>query len=829
LPGVQRRAGRLAVLLANASIAVALPSAVRAATVVDAGALRAKVPGDHWGLELVNGRGRTVLAEDAEQALGFSSGGSWHRATAIVSQDTSDNAYSAMLATDDPAGRRLAVEVSRSAEGVISLEARVAGSEGAAVESLGVGFAARPDERYLGFGERSNAVDQRGNTVENYVTDGPYEADEYGLVGALVPQWGFRPRDDATYYPIPWLLSTAGYGVLVGDPETSYFDLGQPGSWSVRLINAPPDELPPPTAPAPQKLTLSFVAGPEPADVLRRFTERTGRQPPPAAPWLFGPWLQAAGSSDQQLAVLDALQAADAPVSVNQTYLHYLPCGSQRGQRDVEQQRTAAIHGRGLAVTTYLNPMVCTSYDPVYSQAAGNRGLLEHLLGGVYTFNYIGSTIFQVGEFDFSTVGGRAAFGSVVDEALADGHDGWMEDFGEYTPLDSRNADGTPGTVLHNDYPRQYHCAAAEAVADAGRPIVRFQRSGWTAAAPCADVVWGGDPTTGWGFDGLASAVRQALSIGLSGIGFWGSDIGGYFAIGGDDQLTPELLQRWVQFGAVSGVMRTETDGFSLPSYTRPQVYDPDQLANWRRYAKLRTQLYPYLAAAAEQYRRTGLPLMRALALRYPDDAAAVGREDEFLFGRDLLAAPVLEPGATSRRLYLPRGRWIDFWRSMRYGENSGSIDIRRAKLVRGGREITVPAPVDQLPLLVRAGTILPLLPADVDTLSSYAGQSTTSLGERRKRLRLLAFPRGESSAPFYSDGSVRSRERRRGWTLRITGDRRRQYTVRAALASLAHPFRPCEVSVDGRPLPPRRWSFDGGVLKTRVEGRAVRLIVTPC
>jgi alpha-glucosidase (family GH31 glycosyl hydrolase) len=539
--------------------------------------------------------------------------------------------------------------------------------------------------------------------------------------------------------------------------------------------------------------------------------------------------VQAAGSSAEQLAVLDGLQAADAPMSVNQTYLHYLPCGSQRGGREAEQQRTAAIQGRGLAVTTYLNPMVCTSYDPIYSQAAGNHGLLEHQAGGAYTFNYTGSTIFQVGEFDFTTDGGRAAFGSVVDEAIADGHDGWMEDFGEYTPLDSRSADGTPGTVLHNQYPRQYHCAAAEATAGAGRPIVRFERSGWTGAAPCADVVWGGDPTTGWGFDGLASAVRQALSIGLSGIGFWGSDVGGYFSIGGDEQLDGELLTRWVQFGAVSGVMRTETDGFAVPDYQRPQVYDPGQLANWRRYANLRTQLYPYLAAAAKQYRTSGLPLMRALALRYPDDPAAVGREDEFLFGRDLLAAPVLEPGATSRPLYLPRGRWIDFWRSVRYSEPSGSIDLRAAKLVRGGREITMPAPLDQLPLLVRAGAVLPLLPAGVDTLSSYADPSTTSFGERRDRLRLLALPRGDSSAPFYDDGRVRSHERRRNWTLRIRGDRRRRYRLEAVLGALHDPFRPCAVSVDGRALAPRRWSLDGGVLKARFDGRRVRLVVSSC
>ena len=104
---------------------------------------------------------------------------------------------------------------------------------------------------------------------------------------------------------------------------------------------------------------------------------------------------------------------------------------------------------------------------------------------------------------------------------------------------------------------------------------MRFQRSGWTGAARCAQVVWGGDPTTTWGFDGLSSAVKQALSIGMSGVSRWGSDIGGYDTLGNNPQLTPELLKRWIEFGAVSGVMRTKLSGIAIPSYTRPQIFDP--------------------------------------------------------------------------------------------------------------------------------------------------------------------------------------------------------------------------------------------------------------
>jgi alpha-glucosidase (family GH31 glycosyl hydrolase) len=108
-----------------------------------------------------------------------------------------------------------------------------------------------------------------------------------------------------------------------------------------------------------------------------------------------------------------------------------------------------------------------------------------------------------------------------------------MEDFGEYTPIDSVAADGTRGDEGHNLYPVQYHCAAWEFARQQSRPIVRFQRSGFTGAARCAQVVWNGDPSTTWDFDGLASAVKNGLNLGLSGVGIWGSDIGG-----------PRVLQR---------------------------------------------------------------------------------------------------------------------------------------------------------------------------------------------------------------------------------------------------------------------------------------------
>ena len=564
--------------------------------------------------------------------------------------------------------------------------------------------------------------------------------------------------------------------------------------------------------------------------MLRRFTAATGRQPPHAAPWQFGPWIQPQGGTEQQLELLDELHAADVPLSVAQTYLHYFPCGDQQGNREAERARTAGVHDRGLAITTYFNPMVCTSYTDVYDPAAAADGLVEDMSGDPYTYQYSTDTSFEVSQFDFSSDAGKAGFSSVVDEAIEDGHDGWMEDFGEYTPLDSMTAAGVPGTRLHNVYPREYHCAAFDAVADAGRPIVRFQRSGWKGVAPCAMVVWGGDPTTGWGFDGLESSVRQSLTMGLSGISNWGSDIGGFFAIGAQ-ALSPEMLTRWVQFGAVSGVMRTQANGIAIPSKPRPQVWDPDQIDNWRRYAKLRTQLYPYLAAADREYVRSGMPLVRHLALAYPGDDDAVAADDEFLFGPDLLAAPVTAPGITERSVYLPKGRWIHLWDALGYQDGNGSLKMRAAKAVKGSRSLTVPAPLDELPLLARAGTILPLLPPRVDTLADdYEYAESTSLAEGSRKLVLLAFPRGKSKAPFFEGERVKSkvRSKRERWILKVGGDVERTYALQASLATLADKLVPCRVKVDGERLRRQHWDFRKGteVLTLDLRGRSPRLVV---
>jgi alpha-glucosidase len=569
--------------------------------------------------------------------------------------------------------------VTQVADGVAHLDVTADGAD-----AVRVSFATADGERFLGFGERSDAVVRTAGDVENRVTEGPYQDVESPFVSAFVPVPGQSTRHDATYFPIPWLLSSRGAGLLITDDGHSVFHLGAP--WSAEVDGA--------------HLGFDVFAGPTPRAALRRFTKRVGRQPRAAAPFYFGPWWQPHGD---EVTYLETLQKAGAAGSLVQTYTHYLPCGDQVSAR--ERRRTQRFHAAGLAVTTYFNPMVCTSHTARYDPAAAADALTKDALGNPYRYRYTGSSVFLVSQYDFTSAAGRRLYGDALDEAVKDGYDGWMEDFGEYTPDDARGADGSTGAAGHNAYVREYHAAARAYARDrAPRPLARFNRSGWTGSARYSQLVWGGDPTTSFGFDGLASAVRNGLSMGLSGVSLWGSDIGGFFALS-QSQTTPELMRRWIEFGFASGVMRTQANGFTLRASTRAQITDPEVLPTWVRYSRLRTRLYPYLARAERVYDRTGLPLMRALALVHPHDPKAVARDDEFLLGPDLLVAPVVEQGATSRRVYLPRGHWLDYWAGQK-GQSPLS-----------GGEVTVRAPVGRLPLFVRQGARIPLLSRSVKSL----------------------------------------------------------------------------------------------------------------
>ncbi len=812
----------VATVAATGPVTSSSASAAEPVIAADARALRATVTTDPWSIRFDGPAPQAPLdsapgtGTGAVGALGFRTAiGGWVRATRVTASRKDGRAWVATLATTS-AGRTLTVRVEPVGDGLVRLAAAVDGPVGD-VRQIGASFLSPQGERQLGFGERANAVDQRGSEVESYVADGPYQEVENPFVGALVPPPGVRPRPDATYFPIPWLLSSRGVGALVENDELVTHRLGtdDAGAWSVAVDAS--------------TLRMLVVAGPTPAKVLERFSAHVGRQPPAAAPFFFGPWWQAKGDA---AANIKLLREAGAAGSVLQTYTHYLPCGDHANRRERERAAVRRAHDAGLAITTYFNPMVCASYTPAF-EAGERRGVFtKRADGSTYTYDYQGSTRFSVAQVDFTHPDGPSYFGDLLQEAVDDGHDGWMEDFGEYTPPDAVAFDGGTGESGHNAYVRQYHAAAhLYARTRAKKPLARFNRSGYTGSAKESQIVWGGDPTTGWGFDGLRSVVTGGLTMGLSGVSLWGSDIGGFFALS-EPQTTPELLARWIEVGFASGVMRTQSNGFDLTDAPRAQIFDEATLPIWRRYARLRTQLYPYLAAAQKTYDRTGLPLMRHLALEWPDDARAVAQDDEYLLGDDLLVSPVLDEGSTSRRAYLPPGDWVDWWGSMRLDDRVAP-QLGKPVLRAGASEVTLDAPLDRLPLHVRAGTVLPLLDPSVDTLAPYGAGTTTRLADRKDRLRLLAWPRGRRTVALGADRRDRatSSETRRGWVMALRQGRTRKVELQAALGTLrGGAFAPCRV-LGGRSgrVPLRRgrsWSYDPAttVLTVRLRARDARV-----
>jgi alpha-glucosidase/alpha-D-xyloside xylohydrolase len=266
-----------------------------------------------------------------------------------------------------------------------------------------------------------------------------------------------------------------------------------------------------------------------------------------------------------------------------------------------------------------------------------------------------------------------------------------------------------------------------------------LHRNGYAGMQRYASFLWSGDVYSTW--ETLKTHIPIALNAALSGIPYWGTDIGGFVPT---SELTAELYLRWFQFGAFCPLFRCHgrTWKLRLPwgwntgdpgpveinNYNGAAIPDSSQLHDkrvepiCRKYLELRYRMLPYLYSAVHECATTGMPIMRALWLHFPDDPKAVACSDEYLWGRNLLVAPVAQKGAATRQVYLPRGAWYDFWTHQR---------------LDGEREISRAVDLETMPLYVRAGSILPLGPVKqftaekVDTplsISIYPGADSSFL-----------------------------------------------------------------------------------------------------
>jgi alpha-D-xyloside xylohydrolase len=336
-----------------------------------------------------------------------------------------------------------------------------------------------------------------------------------------------------------------------------------------------------------------------------------------------------------------------------------------------------------------------------------------------------------------------------VSKAIAMGADGFKNDDAEGGFLgDVVFAGGQDQRTMRNRYAVEYNHAVADVLQERkGRDWVMFQRSG-TVGSHMLPLFWSGDnDATFSGNNGLPTVVTAGLNAGMSGISLWVSDLGGY----NKSARTPGdnvLFCRWTQYSALSPGMEVMS-AMNLG----PWDYGEEALRIFRTYSVLHMSLFPYRYAAAQESARTGLPMMRALVLMHQDDRDARDAVSEYYFGPDLLVAPVLSP-VTQRALYLPEGKWIDYW-------TGRSFD--------GKQTISADAPLDRIPLFVRDGAILPKIPEDVMTLvppSDFKDQGVRALDDRRV---YEIYPGHEARTVTDFEGRSLTYEPRTG-TLTITG-----------------------------------------------------------
>ena len=338
------------------------------------------------------------------------------------------------------------------------------------------------------------------------------------------------------------------------------------------------------------------------------------------------------------------------------------------------------------------------------------------------------------------------------------------------------------------------------------RPYTLFQ-DGFPGMQRYGNFIWTGDVHSDW--DTLRMHIPVALNAGLSGLPYWGSDIGGFWMT---KELTGELFVRWFQFGAFCPLFRSH----GRPSQTRlpwgwnlgeigppelesaptfaaepdvSELHNPNVEPICREYLELRYRLLPYTYSAARETHETGVPMMRALWLYYSDDPLAAARADEYLWGRDILVAPVAEKGASSRTLYVPRGTWYDFWTGER---------------VEGGREISRPVDLRTMPLYVRAGAVIPTGPVKQFTSQKVEGPLT-----------LTIYPGRDGAFTVYDDDGI-SFQFEKGEYAKIRcawNDRARDLTLDLESGSKLLPGTPRAIGIR---------LMGGGTRQVRFEGKAI-------
>lgn len=650
----------------------------------------------------------------------------WSAATAApptVAVDAQNKTISTRWATDQGE-----IAFTIKAQGTEDLWIGLEGAQAAGELSM----ACAPDEAFFGLGTQATGMDLRGGSF-------PLWTQEQGIGKPNNGQpFPLSNIPEAAYAPMGVLYSSAGYTAVIGHDAFSRYDLCESDAGRVILASY-----------AAQP-SFVLVAGDTPADRLAALTDRyTGRllHDPPA--WVFGPWNDAVGGPARLTEVRDLLRAQNIPSSAIWSEdwiggdqsdtgfrLSYAWAWDPALYPDLPAD-VAALHAQGFAFLAYFNTFV-PEPTAMWGEGVAGGFLVKDAQGDVIEF--ADPAFRNAALVDLTNPAALTWLKGYLTTAADDlAIDGWMADFSEWLPIEAQMDNGQSGWLAHNLYPVLWQRVNTEVFntvhatgSESPNNWTFFARSGWASinggTAGASPTMWGGDQNTDWGYDdGFPTTVPIATHAGLAGVAVFGTDIAGYTSVSNPPTRKP-LFYRWSWLGVFHGIMRTHHgfDECSNWSFDR----DPETLEHYRRLTSIRTLLYPYIQTLAAEARTTGLPLMRHPYLVEPTQRALwTGNDYSFFFGPNLWISPVLRENEDTRVVTLPGDGWWPLFGTVAHTNKAA------------GDTITVPAPLTELPALVRPGTILPLLYDVVDSFYGATDPAVSDLSDMVAAYRLALYP----------------------------------------------------------------------------------------
>src|SRR6266567_1946148 len=605
------------------------------------------------------------------------------------------------------------------------------------------------DSPLLGLGEGGPQFDRRGSVDEMRSGQGGYKLATHG--GRV---------------PIPWIISTSGWAMFIHHPFGTFDFTGTQSKFQPLAENALP-------------LDIFFIGARDPAVIMAEYAGLTGHAELPPL-WSLG-YQQShrtLASRAEVLAEAKTFREKKLPCDA----LIYLGTGFCPSGWNTENG--------SFVWNSRVFPDPEKMLDELHRQhfrAVSHAVILSDKLRGTV------HDPCDMSRFDEESA---SCYWDTHRRDFAMGVDGWWPDEGD--PLD------IPSRLVRN----RMYWEGPQLDRPNERPYA-LHRNGYAGMQRYASFLWSGDVYSTW--ETLRTHVPIALNTALSGIPYWGADIGGFVPT---REFTAELYVRWFQFGAFCPLFRCHGRTWKLRvpwgwntgdpgtveinNYNGAAIPDSSQLHDTqvepicRKYLELRYRMLPYIYGAVRECATTGMPIMRALWLHYPDDPIATARRDEYLWGRNLLVAPVVEQGATTRKLYLPHGAWFDFCTGER---------------VEGGREITRQVDLETIPLYVRAGSILPLGP-----VKQHAYEKSS------EPLSISIYPGADASFLLYEDDGKSFAYRKGEWMGMQLGwnEARHALTLRLAEGSRMLPplRRDIEVKLNGNK---QLIAFDGHPIEVRL------------